>query len=89
MCILSDGECDEGSNWEAAMFASHHKLNNLLCVIDYNQLQSLTTTEETLGLEPFADKWKAFGWDVREIDGHDYKAICILQKYHYPISPSV
>ena len=57
------------------MFASHHKLNNLLCVIDYNQLQSLTTTEETLGLEPFADKWKAFGWDVREVDGHDYEAI--------------
>ena len=73
--LLSDGECDEGSNWEAAMFASHHKLNNLLCVIDYNQLQSLTTTEETLGLEPFADKWKAFGWDVREVDGHDYEAI--------------
>jgi transketolase len=73
--LLSDGECDEGSNWEAAMFASHHELNNLLCIIDYNKLQSLTTTQETLALEPFNDKWKAFGWDVREVDGHNHESI--------------
>ena len=73
--LLSDGECDEGSVWEAAMFASHHKLNNLLCIIDYNKLQSLTSIEQTLGLEPFNDKWAAFGWETREVDGHDHNSI--------------
>ena len=73
--ILSDGECDEGSNWEAALFASHHDLNNLTCIIDYNKLQSLETTEATLALEPFADKWQSFGWDVREVDGHNHEEI--------------
>ena len=69
--LLSDGECDEGSIWEAAMFASHHCLENLLCVIDYNKYQSLDTVENTLALEPFVDKWKSFGWHVLESDGHD------------------
>jgi len=69
--LLSDGECDEGSIWEAAMFASHHCLENLLCVIDYNKFQSLDTVENTLSLEPFVDKWKSFGWHVLESDGHD------------------
>tara|TARA_B100001029_G_C15059651_1_gene457293 strand:+ start:2299 stop:3105 length:807 start_codon:yes stop_codon:yes gene_type:complete len=69
--LLSDGECDEGSIWEAAMFAAHHKLNNLLCVVDYNKYQSLDTVKNTLDLEPFADKWSAFGWKVIESDGHD------------------
>lgn len=73
--VMSDGECDEGSVWEAALFAAHHHLGNLLVVIDYNGLQSLGTVEETLGLEPFADKWKAFGWDVAEVDGHDHDAL--------------
>lgn len=73
--LLSDGECDEGSNWEAAMFASHHKLNNLVAVIDYNKLQSLGSVSDTLALEPFKDKWEAFGWDCLEIDGHDYSKI--------------
>lgn len=73
--LLSDGECDEGSNWEAILFAAHHKLDNLLAVIDYNKIQSLGSVSDTLGLEPFADKWKAFGWDVVEIDGHDHDAI--------------
>jgi transketolase len=73
--LLSDGECDEGSVWEAAMFAAHHQLSNLVAVIDYNKLQSLTTTEETLALEPFADKWRAFGWDLVEVDGHDHDAL--------------
>lgn len=73
--LLSDGECDEGSVWEAAMFAAHHKLNNLLCIIDYNKLQSLTSIEQTLGLEPFSDKWRSFGWETREVDGHDHKSI--------------
>jgi transketolase len=74
-CVLSDGECDEGSNWEAAIFASHHRLSALTAVIDYNKIQSLALVSETLALEPFADKWRSFGWDVREVDGHDHGAL--------------
>lgn len=73
--LLSDGECDEGSNWEAILFAAHHKLDNLVAIIDYNKIQSLGSVESTLGLEPFADKWRAFGWAVEEIDGHDTAAL--------------
>lgn len=73
--ILSDGECDEGSNWEAIMFAGHHRLDNVIAIIDYNKLQSLAPVSETLGLEPFADKWRAFNWAVQEIDGHDHQAL--------------
>jgi len=73
--VLSDGEWGEGSNWEACLFASHHKLDNLTAIIDYNKLQSLTTVEQTLGLEPLADKLRAFGWSVREVDGHDHGAL--------------
>ena len=69
---LSDGEMDEGSNWEALMFAAHHRLDNVVAVIDYNKLQSLTTISQTLGLEPLVDKLAAFGWSVREVDGHDH-----------------
>jgi len=70
--LLSDGECDEGSTWEAVLFASHHKLSNLIAIIDYNKIQSLTSVEETIRLEPFAEKWKAFGWKEKEIDGHNH-----------------
>ncbi len=70
--LMSDGECDEGSNWEAIMFASHHKLTNLTTIVDYNKLQSIHPPEKTLSLEPFVDKWKAFGWQVHEVDGHDH-----------------
>ena len=73
--LMSDGECDEGSIWEAAMFASHHELSNLLCVIDYNKYQSLDTVANTLALEPFASKWESFGWNVLESNGHDYDEI--------------
>ena len=73
--LLSDGECDEGSNWEAIFFAGHHRLGALLAIVDYNKIQSLASVEETLNLEPFADKWRAFGWDVDEVDGHDHKAL--------------
>lgn len=72
VCLLSDGECDEGSNWEAILFAAHHKLGNLTAIIDYNNIQSLTTVADTIALEPFADKWRAFGWRVLETDGHDH-----------------
>jgi transketolase len=73
--VLSDGECDEGSNWEAALVASHLGLTNLTILIDRNRLQSLNSTEETIALEPFADKWKAFGWQVETVDGHNHGAI--------------
>lgn len=73
--LTSDGEWDEGSNWEAALFAAHHKLDNLLCIIDYNKLQSLTSVDETLRLEPLNSKFDAFGWAVQEVDGHDHDAL--------------
>jgi transketolase len=73
--LMSDGECDEGSTWEAAMFASHHKLDNLVAIIDYNKIQSLAPVSETLTLEPFADKWAAFGWSVVEVDGHNHNSL--------------
>jgi transketolase len=70
--LLSDGECDEGSTWEAILFAAHHRLDHLVAIVDYNKLQSLAPVAETLALEPFADKWRAFGWSVFEVDGHDH-----------------
>ena len=72
---MSDGECDEGSNWEAILFAAHHNLSNLRVVVDYNKIQSIKSISETLELEPFSDKWKAFGWAVEEVDGHDHAAL--------------
>lgn len=73
--LLSDGECDEGSNWEAILFASHHFLDNLTVIVDYNKIQSLDLVSSTLALEPFRAKWEAFGWEVLECDGHDHTAI--------------
>jgi transketolase len=73
--LLSDGELDEGSNWEALMFASHHQLDNLVAVVDYNKLQSLDTVNNTLALEPLAKKFEAFGAKVIEINGHDHNQI--------------
>lgn len=70
--LLSDGELDEGSNWEALLFASHNKLSNLIAIIDYNKLQSLTSVKETINLEPLKDKFTAFGCNVFEVDGHDH-----------------
>lgn len=73
--LMSDGECDEGSNWEAILFAAHHGLDNLVVIVDYNKLQSIGPVSETLALEPFADKWRSFGWSVKEIDGHNHAEI--------------
>ena len=73
--LLSDGELGEGSNWEAMMFAAHHGLDNLVAIIDYNKLQSLTTVDKTLRIEPLANKFTAFGWSVQEVDGHDHAAL--------------
>jgi transketolase len=73
--LMSDGECDEGPVWEAALFAGHHRLANLVAIVDYNKIQSLASVADTLALEPFADKWRSFGWIVREVDGHDHDAL--------------
>lgn len=73
--LMSDGECDEGSIWEAVLFAAHHRLDRLTAIVDYNKIQSLKPVPETLALEPFADKWRAFGWHVVEVDGHDHAAL--------------
>jgi len=79
--LLGDGECNEGSIWEAAMCASKHRLNRLTAIIDYNKMQSYSTTHEVQELEPFADKWKSFGFYVYETDGHDIDALrAILTK---------
>jgi transketolase len=73
--LTGDGELQEGSCWEAAMTAGHRKLSNLTVIVDRNRLQQGAPTEDTVALEPLASKWRAFGWDVVEIDGHDPKAL--------------
>lgn len=73
--LMSDGECNEGTTWESALLASHHGLDNLTAIVDFNKIQSLGRVEEVLGLDPLADKWRSFGWAVREVDGHDVGAL--------------
>lgn len=73
--VLGDGECDEGSVWEAALFANQWRLENLVAIIDHNHMQSLDTCEKTLELEDFGAKWRAFGWNVIELNGHDHNAL--------------
>ena len=73
--LLSDGECDEGSTWEAALSAGHFGLDNLVAIVDYNKIQSYGAVAEVMGLEPFADKWRAFRFAVKELDGHDIPAL--------------
>ncbi len=73
--LLSDGECDEGSTWEAVLFAAHHKLDNVVAIVDYNKIQSFGRVKEVLNLDPLAEKWQAFGWAAREIDGHNLEQI--------------
>ena len=73
--VLGDGECDEGSVWESALQAAQYKLDRLIAVVDYNHMQSLTTVDETLRLEPFEQKWKDFGWNAMSVDGHDTEAL--------------
>lgn len=73
--ILGDGELQEGQVWEAAMSASHYRLRNVMAFVDANGLQIDGPVEQVMGLEPITDKWEAFGWDVQEIDGHDFSQI--------------
>ena len=70
--VLGDGELQEGSNWEAAMSAGHYRLGSLTAIVDRNRFQQGAGTEATNQLEPLADKWRAFGWDTYEVDGHDH-----------------
>jgi transketolase len=71
-CLLSDGECNEGSTWEAILFAGHHGLDNLVAIVDYNRIQGIAPVSEVLELAPFPEKWTSFGWSVREVDGHSH-----------------
>jgi len=74
-CIIGDGESNEGQIWEAALFASHHRLDNLIAICDCNRLQIDGFTDDVLSLEPLADKWRAFGWETLEMNGHDWDDI--------------
>ncbi|MBI5593936.1 MAG: transketolase [Deltaproteobacteria bacterium] len=74
-CLLGDGECNEGTVWEAAMAARQFNVTNMITIVDRNQLMIDGRTEEIMGLEPFADKWKAFGFIVKEVDGHSFKEL--------------
>lgn len=73
--LLSDGECDEGSTWEAALYAGHAGIDNLVALIDYNKIQSFGRVSEVLELEPFLEKWRAFNWAAVQLDGHDHLAL--------------
>jgi len=84
--LMSDGECDEGSIWEAALFAQHHRLDNLIAIVDYNKIQSLGSVADTVQLEPFVSKWRAFNWAVQDVDGHDH-ALLAEQFAQLPFEP--
>ena len=73
--LVSDAECNEGSLWEAVMFAAHHRLSNLIAIVDLNGQQALGYTDQVLSLTPMGERWRAFGWSVYDVDGHDVKAI--------------
>jgi len=80
-CLLGDGELYEGQVWETAMFASHHRLNNLVAIVDRNSQCTLDFTENIVKLEPLEDKWKSFGWEVKRVDGHDLEELQGALKY--------
>jgi transketolase len=82
--LLSDAVCNEGSTWEAVMFAAHHRLGNLIAVVDENGQQALGYTNDVLSLSPLAEKWAAFGWGVHEVDGHDARARRVVLHQHEP-----
>ena len=75
--LMGDGELAEGSNWEAAQAASHYRLDRLVAILDHNRLQITGKTRDVMSNEPLADKWRAFGWHVRPVDGHDYAALTV------------
>ena len=80
--VMSDGECDEGSVWESALFAPMHHLDNLIVFIDYNKWQATGRSNEVMSLQSLVDKWKAFGWSAYEIDGHNMKELVeVFEKF--------
>ncbi len=81
--LMGDGECYEGSIWEAALFAAHHKLHNLCAIVDRNGLITHGSTEDINRLEPFKDKWVAFGWDVHVVDAHNFSELYSAWDYHF------
>lgn len=84
-CLVSDGELDEGSNWESILFAPQLKLDNLILIVDYNKIQSLGSVKDVIDLHPLKDKFEAFRWESYEVDGHDHNALKnILQNVHQP-----
>jgi transketolase len=89
--LLSDAECNEGSVWEAAMFAAHHELGNVVALVDVNGQQALGYTHDVLDLAPLADRWQAFGWDVHDVDGHDLGSLAhtLLQTASNTSNPHV
>ena len=84
--LLGDGELAEGSNWEAALTAAHYELDNLCAVLDYNRMQISAPTREVCNTDPVADKFRSFGWDVMEVDGHDVEELERIFK-QFPLSP--
>lgn len=92
-CLLGDGECDSGQIWEAAMSAAHYHCDNLIALIDYNKVQAKGFVWDLMGIEPLADKWRAFGWEVQEVDGHDVRelleALHVARQVHIRGRPSV
>jgi transketolase len=90
--VMSDGECDEGTTWESALIANQYRLGNLVALIDRNRQQSFGDTEETIALDPFDEKWRAFGWNVFEVDGHNHEQIAealLKAKEDHGSKPSV
>ncbi|MBN1764824.1 MAG: transketolase [Sedimentisphaerales bacterium] len=86
MVLLGDGECQEGTVWEAAMSAPQHLLDNFTVIIDYNKLQALDRLDNIISLEPLAQKWQSFGWQVREVDGHDMNQLLVTFE-NLPFTP--
>ena len=85
--LISDGECNEGTIWESAMLAASQKISNLTIIIDYNKWQATGRSKEIMNLEPLGEKWKTFGWDVQEINGHNFQEIhqhslLVLEEFH-------
>lgn len=86
--LMSDGECQEGSVWEAAMFAPAQKLDNLVAIVDYNKWQATGESPKVMAMNPFVDKWKAFGWNALSVDGHDVDAVVAALKNRVPGKPT-
>jgi transketolase len=88
-CILGDGEVNEGNIWEAAMAASHYRLDNLIAILDYNKVMAKGMVNQLMGIEPLSAKWSAFGWEVIEVDGHDIEELvrCIRRAGSNPMEP--